>query len=207
LANIAFLGAVISLPVPTASFFLPGTTIYHPSPPSIHTVIENILPTNNFKTHLTKGLQSPSPLVRHSTALTLVKCLQKYDSVVTTFQEVADTLEEEEDGQWRQAIVALEAEARKRVPELQVIIAFSQQKSDVVQEKSASGDGTMVATLKASNGFCDFRICVEDFVVVSQVLTNSGGRGEVRLWETVMELLTSLEYGRCRDSLWTGGIC
>jgi len=77
-----------------------------------------------------------------------VKCLRKYDSVVTTFQEVADTLEEEEDGQWRHAVVALEAEARKRVPELQVIIAFSQQKSDLVQEKSASGDVTAAATLK-----------------------------------------------------------
>ena len=147
LANIAFLGAVISLPAPTASFLLPGTAVYHPSPPSIHAIIENILPTNNFKTHLTKGLQSSSPLVRHSTALTLVKCLRKYDSVVTTFQEIGDTLEEEEDGQWRHAVMALEAEARKRVPELQVIIAFSQQKSDV-QGKSASGNGTAVAALR-----------------------------------------------------------
>ena len=57
-------------------------------------------------------------------------------------------MEEEEDGQWRQAIVALEAEARKRVAEPQVVIAFSQQKSDVVQEKTASGEGTLVATLK-----------------------------------------------------------
>ena len=110
--------------------------------------MENILPTNNFKTHLTKGLQSPSPLVRHSTALALVKCLGKYDSVVTAFQEVADRLEEEEDGQWRHAVAVLEAEARKRVPELQVVIAFSQQKSDVVQEKSGSGDGAAVVTLK-----------------------------------------------------------
>ena len=148
LANVAFLGAVISLPAPTASFFLPGTVIYHPSPPPIPTVIENILPTNNFKTHLTKGLQSPSQLVRHSTALTLAKCLQKYDSVVNSFQEVADALEEEEGGQWRQAIAALEVEARKRVAELQVVIAFSQQKSDVVQERAASSDETLVATLK-----------------------------------------------------------
>ena len=44
--------------------------------------------------------------------------------------------------------MALEVEARKRVPELQAVIAFSQQKSDIVQEKRASGDGTAVATLK-----------------------------------------------------------
>ena len=139
---------MISLPAPAASFFFPGTTTYHPSPPPIHTIIENILPTNNFKTHLTKGLQSPSLLVRHSTALALAKCLQKYDSIVTSFREVADALEEEEGGQWRRAVVVLEAEARKRVPGLQVIIAFSQQKSDVVQERSIHGEETVVATLK-----------------------------------------------------------
>ena len=44
--------------------------------------------------------------------------------------------------------MALEAEARKRVPVLQVIIAFSQQKSDVVQEKSTPNDGAVVTTLK-----------------------------------------------------------
>ena len=143
LANIAFLGAVISLPIPTASFFLPGTAIYHPYPPPIPAVIENTLPTTNLKAHLTKGLQSPSPLVRHSTALTLTKCLRKYDSVVTAFREVADALEEEEDGQWRQAVVSLEHEARKRVPEFQVVVAFSQQKSDVAQEKSTP-DGRAV---------------------------------------------------------------
>jgi nucleolar pre-ribosomal-associated protein 1 len=148
LANFAFLGGVISLPPPSASFFLPGTAIYHPSPPPIHTVIENTLPTNNLKTHLTKGLQSSSPLVRHSTALSLAKCLQKYDSVITAFREVADALEEEEDGQWRQVVINLEAEARKRVPELQVIIAFSQQKSDMVQGKRTPGDGAVVTTLK-----------------------------------------------------------
>ena len=55
---------------------------------------------------------------------------------------------EEEGGQWRQAIVALEVEARKRVPELQVVIAFSQQKLDIVQEKNVSSDKTPAATLK-----------------------------------------------------------
>lgn len=148
LANIAFLGTVISLPAPASSFFLPSATTYHPFPPPISTIIENILPTNNLKTHLTKGLQSSSPLVRYSAALALAKCLQKYDLVVAAFQEVADALEEEEDGQWRRAVVTLESEARKRVPEHQVIIAFSQQKPDTTQEKSTAGHGAPVATLK-----------------------------------------------------------
>jgi len=77
-----------------------------------------------------------------------VKCLRKYDTVISAFQDVADALEEEEEGQWRQAIVALEVEARKRVAELQVIIAFSQQKSDATPEKATSSHGIPVATLK-----------------------------------------------------------
>lgn len=141
------MGAVVTLPTPVASFFLPGTTIYHPSPPPIPTVIENILPTGNFKNHLTRGLQSPSPLVRYCTALVLGKCLQKYGSVVSAFRALANALEEEEDGQWMQAVVALETEARRRVPEFQVVIAFSQQKSDV-QERNTSGDGAPVAKSK-----------------------------------------------------------
>ena len=44
--------------------------------------------------------------------------------------------------------MSLEAEARKRVPELQVIIAFSQQKSDMVQEKNTPSHGTVITTPK-----------------------------------------------------------
>ena len=42
--------------------------------------------------------------------------------------------------------MALEDEARKRVPEFQVVIAFSGQKSDVVQGKGTSGDGAVITT-------------------------------------------------------------
>lgn len=77
-----------------------------------------------------------------------MKCLRKYDTVVTAFQGIADTLEEEEDGQWRQAVRALEAETRKRIPEFQVIIAFSQQKSDGTRDRNPSDGRTVSATLR-----------------------------------------------------------
>ncbi len=137
LANIAFFGAVVSLPVPTASFFLleggGGTaSLYQPSPPPLATVVENIVPTTQIKVHLSRGLQASSPLVRHASALALAKCLLKYQSVMQAFQEVQTALEEDdEDGLWARRRREVEREVRKRVPEFQVIVGFSQRTNEV----------------------------------------------------------------------------
>ena len=77
---------------------------------------------------MSKGLQSPSPLVQHCTALALAKCLGKYIEVLRVFRDVENFLEEDEDGQWFKRRQDLEREIRRRVPEFQVIIGFSQQK-------------------------------------------------------------------------------
>ena len=51
----------------------------------------------------------------------------KYDQVLQTFRGVAAELEEdEEEGEWFKRIRDLEKEVRRRVPEFQVIVAFSQ---------------------------------------------------------------------------------
>jgi nucleolar pre-ribosomal-associated protein 1 len=130
LANIAFFGTIISLPVPSSSFLLTEdsrTGSYQPTPPPLHTILENILPSVNTKSNFSKGLQSPSGLVQHCTALALTKCLMKYDQVLQTFRGVAAELEEdEEEGEWFKRIRDLEKEVRRRVPEFQVVVAFSQ---------------------------------------------------------------------------------
>ena len=92
-------------------------------------MIENILPSVNTKNNLSKGLQSPSALVQHCTALALSRCLAKYGSVLEHFHRIAGALEEdEEEGQWYKRCRELEREVRRRVPEFQVVVAFSQQK-------------------------------------------------------------------------------
>lgn len=92
-------------------------------------MIENILPSVNTKNNLSKGLQSPSGLVQHCTALALSRCLAKYGAVVEHFHKIAGALEEdEEEGQWYKRCRELEREVRRRVPEFQVVVAFSQQK-------------------------------------------------------------------------------
>ena len=92
-------------------------------------MIENIFPSVNTKNNLSKGLQSPSGLVQHCTALALGRCLTKYRAVVDHFHKIAGALEEdEEEGQWYKRCRELEREVRRRVPDFQVVVAFSQQK-------------------------------------------------------------------------------
>ncbi|KAG5640903.1 hypothetical protein DXG03_006683 [Asterophora parasitica] len=133
IANIAFFGSVLSLPVPTSSFYLPNSMLYSPTPPPLSSIIENILPSVNTKAHFSKGLQSPSGLVQHCAAIALAKCLAKYEQTISVFRTIEHTLEENEaDGQWCKRRRDIEREARRRVPEFQVIVAFSQQKFDAV---------------------------------------------------------------------------
>ncbi|KAH8086640.1 ribosome 60S biogenesis N-terminal-domain-containing protein, partial [Cristinia sonorae] len=135
IANIAFLGSVISQPVPLATFKLPGNQdMYNPSPPAVTTIVENILPSTNIKTHLSRGLKSSSALVQHCTALALIKCLTKYHAVINAFQTVETVLNEGDNGRWSGRRMDVEREVRRRVPELQVVLAFAQQKGhDVLQ--------------------------------------------------------------------------
>lgn len=137
IANISLFGSIISLPIPSDSFHLPGGTLYQPTPPPLNSIMENILPSVNTKAHLSKGLLSSSGLVQHCTALALAKCLDKYEQVLTVFNQIETLLEESEaDGQWCKRRRDIEREVRRRVPEFQVIVAFSQQKF---------GDGTSAA--------------------------------------------------------------
>ncbi|KIO12008.1 hypothetical protein M404DRAFT_994067 [Pisolithus tinctorius Marx 270] len=129
ISNISFSGQVISQAVPTSSFLLSGTAEYSPIPPPLSTIMANILPPVGTKAHLTKGLQvGAAALVQHCTALTLAKCLRKLAEVARIFERVIAVLEEDEEGgQWSQRRKEVEKEARRRVPEFQVIVAFSQQ--------------------------------------------------------------------------------
>ncbi|KIM48447.1 hypothetical protein M413DRAFT_16355 [Hebeloma cylindrosporum] len=129
ITNIAIFGNIISLPLPGSSFYLPNTQLYQPTPPPLSTVIENIFPSVNTKNNFSKGLQSSSGLVQHCTALALNRCLVKYGAVIEHFQKIAGALEEDvEEGQWYKRCRDLEREVRRRVPEFQVVVAFSQQK-------------------------------------------------------------------------------
>ncbi|KAI5997091.1 ribosome 60S biogenesis N-terminal-domain-containing protein [Pisolithus albus] len=140
IANISFAGQVISQAVPTSSFLLLGTTEYNPMPPPLSTIMANILPPVGTKAYFTKGLQTGAAgLVQHCTALALAKCLRKLAEVTRIFKRIIAALEEEEEeGQWSQRRKEVEKEARRRVPEFQVIVAFSQQHLNSPNTQNAS---------------------------------------------------------------------
>ncbi|KAI9512767.1 ribosome 60S biogenesis N-terminal-domain-containing protein [Russula earlei] len=134
IANIAFFGNVVSLPVPEVSFLLPGKSLYLPTPPPLAAFLENIFPSVNTKAHFSRGILSAFPLVQHCTALALAKSLTKYSEVLKVMRKVESELEENEsDGQWKKRRNELELEARRRVPDFQVVIAFSQKTGEDVQ--------------------------------------------------------------------------
>ncbi|KAF8505077.1 ribosome 60S biogenesis N-terminal-domain-containing protein, partial [Hysterangium stoloniferum] len=129
ITNISVLGTIISFSIPTSSFLLPHSQQHDPSPPPLHSILGNILPSVLSKTHLTKGLQSSSALVRHCTALALSKCLVKFNQVLRVFHDTADKLQEDrEAGLWSKRTREVETEIEKRVPDFMVIIAMVQQK-------------------------------------------------------------------------------
>ncbi|KAH9180077.1 ribosome 60S biogenesis N-terminal-domain-containing protein [Lactarius sanguifluus] len=141
IANVAFFGNVISLPVPEPSFFLAGGSLYQPTPPPLTAFIENVFPSVNTKAHFSRGLLLASPLVQHCTALALGKCLSKYSELLRVMRKVESVLEEDEhSGQWKKRRHELEREARRRVPDFQVVIAFSQKAGEQVDIQSTSSD-------------------------------------------------------------------
>ncbi|KAK8861738.1 hypothetical protein IAR55_002561 [Kwoniella newhampshirensis] len=138
MATMAYVGRVISLPPPALSTFRqpvpsgvdPSNAPFRPQPPALSVMIESILPSPLTRTHVMKGLQHTDGLVQHVTAITLARGLQKLARVQHLFKQIEKELDDEpstsrENG-WARRRRELEMEARKRVPELGVIIAFAQ---------------------------------------------------------------------------------
>ncbi|KZT52357.1 hypothetical protein CALCODRAFT_92465 [Calocera cornea HHB12733] len=137
LINAAFLGRVVSLPIPVRSFRIASSSPqssssvqpYRPDPPPLSALIANTFPSLLNRAHLTKGLQAKQGMVQLFTAQTLARCFEKFERVRTQMRAIEDELgERTNDGQWRSRRLELQSEARRRVPDFSVIIAFSQQK-------------------------------------------------------------------------------
>ncbi|KZT38705.1 hypothetical protein SISSUDRAFT_1061745 [Sistotremastrum suecicum HHB10207 ss-3] len=165
-ANLGTIGSIVSLPIPSTSFFSspsPSTPTkdleYKSTPPPLSSILENILPSILTRANLTKGLQHPSALVRHSTALLLSKCLAKFGAVIEALKTVEEAVEGtsassgvsgigvvdgeagESEGLWEKRRMEVEREIALRVPAFSVIVAFSQSAS-----ASSSSSTTTVPT-------------------------------------------------------------
>ncbi|KAJ3506576.1 hypothetical protein NLJ89_g6794 [Agrocybe chaxingu] len=159
ITNIAFFGNVISLPVPSSSFLLPASTssnLYNPSPPPLSSILENVLPSVGTKHNFSKGLQSPSKLVQHCTALALARCLLKYKKVKEAWDQVRTALGEDDgpasEGLWTKRWKEVEREVRRRVPEVQVVLSFQFAAQQGMKDgKEAATDETQNALLVESS--------------------------------------------------------
>jgi nucleolar pre-ribosomal-associated protein 1 len=141
IATMAYVGRVISLPLPAREKFNQpaprGTSAAsmppRAAPPAVATVVESVLPSPMTKQHVMKGLQHSSHLVQHVTALALARGLQKLSAVQALYASIADELGENNEGPWRAGARELEAECRRRVPEVSTLIEFAQKSATMAR--------------------------------------------------------------------------
>ncbi|KAL0948883.1 hypothetical protein HGRIS_008999 [Hohenbuehelia grisea] len=138
-----------SLDANTAGQYDPSRTVqYSPVPPPLSTILDNILPSHlHTKLNLSKALSTSSsttPLMQHCAAQTLLKALMKLEAVLNVWSKVEASLGESaddgfeyvlenpaaaegtKDGLWVSRRREIIREIRKRLPDFQVIVAFTQ---------------------------------------------------------------------------------
>ncbi|KAF8331396.1 ribosome 60S biogenesis N-terminal-domain-containing protein [Cantharellus anzutake] len=140
ISSVSFVGIVISMPIPAACFRTvdpissrgPSTgATFNPTPPPLSSLVENTLPSILTRECLSKALHSSTePLIKHSTALMLAKCLDKFEEIRLCFLRIERILEEDEEfGFWTRRRIEFEKEMKRRLPDVQMIIQFLPPKS------------------------------------------------------------------------------
>ncbi|KAJ3057559.1 hypothetical protein HK097_000025 [Rhizophlyctis rosea] len=131
LANMALAAKVIRLPVPDRF----GATTMQQYPPSVNTIADNIIPSPTSRTLTGRALQHNSRLVKYTAAGVLSLAFEK----LTEVRRVLNTMESEspDPNRWRKCWSDLLDEVRRRVPELQIILALQQ---PVTSKAPSNGD-------------------------------------------------------------------
>lgn len=155
LANVTVLQKIIQLPVP--SLFYGPTQLYPAEPPAVDTILDNILPNVFNRSPSSKGLQHASPLVRYTTMIVLSSAFQKYSKVAHTINRVIMALETPETTQttkeeqqqpsetWKKCLDNIRQGLRRRVPEIQLLVALHKQTSNKMgmQKEETDADEMM----------------------------------------------------------------
>ncbi|KAG8877942.1 hypothetical protein FRB97_002907 [Tulasnella sp. 331] len=125
ISNISIAAAIITLPVPAASFRISNGADFDLNPPPSERIVSSVIPSTLRSSHLTRGLKSASQLVRLLTANIIAKALQKYGAVIEAMDEAHTSLEEDDfSGAWVvgrrnvAALVALQVPAFATVVEM-----------------------------------------------------------------------------------------
>lgn len=155
LANITLLQKVVRLPVP--SLYYGNTKLYPLKPPSVSTMLENILPNVFGRAVSNKGLLSSSPLVQYVTILFLSASFIKYSEVLSSLEKAVTTLSQAESAlvgtadndishvdQWKRAITSLREGFRRRIPDLNTLITVYQKASSLNEQEIETEDDIAV---------------------------------------------------------------
>ena len=150
------MGRIISLPCPPLLTFRQiapkgvdrATMSFRSQPPPVLTMIESTLPAPLTKIHMTKGLQHAHGLVQYLTAFALARALQKLALVQQLLHQISAEVEDSAAGEnpWAKVSCELEMQARKRVPDVLVVVAFAQKSATLAKvAEDEEPDPTLVA--------------------------------------------------------------
>ncbi|KAJ3083057.1 nucleolar pre-ribosomal-associated protein 1 [Rhizoclosmatium hyalinum] len=155
LTNMAMATNIITLPVPSLLASAKSHAHNDPStiltPPSLTTLVENILPSPLNRIAMSRGLQHASQTVKHVTAFVLGRALEKLGAVLEEMERVRIYMvnaaassvggNDAADGlvasgksvgeEWVELKDALMEEMRKRVPEVQTVLSLHMKVSEI----------------------------------------------------------------------------
>ena len=143
LCNVAFFGRVVGLELPSfrvakvEHLETPDTSAagaltpqahrqFAAEPPPMSSILANVLPGPLHRFLFSQGLNSADRLVRYSTCALLCRCLDRMVRFRNVCLSAISELDEDENGPWRERLDALEMEARRRIPDISIVIQILQ---------------------------------------------------------------------------------
>ncbi|SPO27725.1 related to URB1 - nucleolar protein required for the normal accumulation of 25S and 5.8S rRNAs [Ustilago trichophora] len=165
LCNVAFFGRVVGLDLPsfrvakvehleTLDTSAAGALIplahrqFASEPPPMSSILANVLPGPLHRFLFSQGLNSSDRLVRYSTCALLCRCLDRMVRFRNVCLSAITELDEDENGPWRRRLDALELEARRRIPEISIVIQILQV---ATSRSGANGSSNAVDAEDGSN--------------------------------------------------------
>lgn len=144
LCNVAFFGRVVGLELPSfrnakvehlesaddssagAKLTPHAHRLFASEPPPLSSILANIFPGPLHRFLFSQGLNSSDRLVRYSTCALLCRCLDRMVRFRNVCLDAIAELDEDENGAWRKRLEALEMEARRRIPDISIVIQILQ---------------------------------------------------------------------------------
>ncbi|CDR98544.1 hypothetical protein [Sporisorium scitamineum] len=183
LCNMAYFGRVVGLELPSfrnakvehlessdasaAGALVPHAhRLFAPEPPPMSSILANILPGPFHRSLFSQGLNSTDQLVRYSSCALLCRCLDRMARFRNVCIGAISELDEDENGPWRRRLDALEMEARRRIPDISIIIQILQV---TTSRSSASGQAQVNGAEANSDDDVSGTVSAKDSMISTEV--------------------------------------